>query len=527
MTTPLRHFRFTPLHRDLLIAGTCVISQGIYLAASGAAKGQTGFPLDDAWIYQTYARNLAQTGQWAFVPGVPSTGSTSILWTLLLAPGHALSMDAFWWTQLLGLVMLILTALGSARLFVTPNLRQPLAIGLAVALEWHLVWAAASGMETLLFTGLIVWFWLWLRRHDPAAMNHSWRQGLVFGVWGGLLMLARPEGVVALGIAGLYGVISPGQWGRKLIWGMAAGIGFSIFLIPFFGLNYAIAGQIWPNTFYAKQMEYQALWQIPYWRRLLDQLFLPVVGAQILLLPGFVSEVLGIFREHKYSDSVPIIWTLVHLGLYAARLPVVYQHGRYAIPVISILVIFGIRGMLQLARPRSQRISIRLASLTWLTSTLVLFPVALIILGAPAYRRDVAFIQDEMVSAAQWVAENTDTHSMIAAHDIGALGYIAPRQILDLAGLISPDVIPSMTDANQLTVFILQSDAEYLVAFPRWSDSYAIMLASPHFCAVWVASERESYIARSDLGPMTVYRISREGGCPVTRQASVVRNRGD
>jgi hypothetical protein len=218
---------------------------------------------------------------------------------------------------------------------------------------------------------------------------------------------------------------------------------------------------------------------------------------------------------------------LLHLGLYAGRLPVTYQHGRYAIPVIPILVLFGLQGMRRLLRPHSMRASIRLASLTWLGATVVMFPVMLTSLGASAFRGDVAFIRDEMVSTAEWVAENTDSKTMIAAHDIGALGYFAPRTILDLAGLVSPDVIPAMHDANELTVFILQSTAEYLVAFPQWSDSYALMLSSPHFCAVWAASERETYVPRSDLGPMTVYRISREGECANTRQAARVRNGGD
>ena len=36
-----------------------------------------GFPLDDAWIHLTYARNLAEHGEWAFRLGERSAGSTS------------------------------------------------------------------------------------------------------------------------------------------------------------------------------------------------------------------------------------------------------------------------------------------------------------------------------------------------------------------------------------------------------------------------------------------------------------------
>ena len=38
------------------------------------SQGLAGFPLDDAWIHQTYARNLAETGQLAYLPGQPSAG---------------------------------------------------------------------------------------------------------------------------------------------------------------------------------------------------------------------------------------------------------------------------------------------------------------------------------------------------------------------------------------------------------------------------------------------------------------------
>ena len=37
---------------------------------------QFGFPLDDAWIHQTYARNLGLRGMMAFSPDELSTGST-------------------------------------------------------------------------------------------------------------------------------------------------------------------------------------------------------------------------------------------------------------------------------------------------------------------------------------------------------------------------------------------------------------------------------------------------------------------
>jgi hypothetical protein len=55
-------------------------SSAVYLLRSRRLLG-LGLPLDDAWIHQTYARSLADRGEWAFQAGEPSAGSTSPLWS--------------------------------------------------------------------------------------------------------------------------------------------------------------------------------------------------------------------------------------------------------------------------------------------------------------------------------------------------------------------------------------------------------------------------------------------------------------
>jgi hypothetical protein len=502
--------------RDILIIAVCLIAHALYLLVAWSRYHEFGFPLDDAWIYQTYARNLAHTGQWAFVPGVPSTGSTSILWTLLLTPVHLITSDPRWGTHLLGFAMLAATALGAARLFDQDPPLTSLLVGLAAAVEWHLVWAAASGMETLLFTAMVVWYWVWLRRRDPALSGHQWQAGLAVGLWGGALMLARPEGVLVFVITAVYGLVVPGKWTSKIVWAAIAGIGFAIIAGPFFGLNYLVSGSLWPNTFNAKQTEYAVLYQTSYLLRLFDQFLVVIIGAQLLLLPGMVHEVVRSIRSRTdWVSLVPWVWLIAQLALYAARLPVTYQHGRYVIPVIPVMLIYGVRGTLHLARPRHRQTAVRLVSAAWLMSLAVLFPSFTIQLGADAYGHDVMFIQDEMVETAHWVRDHVEPDTVIAAHDIGALGYFAPHPLVDLAGLISPDVIESMRDPVKLRQFILDSDAQYLIVFPQWNPpSYREMLDDPRFCQEWSTEEVSGTIEATNQGPMTVYSIHRDGGCP-------------
>ena len=74
-----------------------VISVIFYLLASRYTY-RIGFPLDDAWIHQTYARNLVMNGEWAFVSGKPSGGSTAPLWSALLALGYLFHFNLYVWT---------------------------------------------------------------------------------------------------------------------------------------------------------------------------------------------------------------------------------------------------------------------------------------------------------------------------------------------------------------------------------------------------------------------------------------------
>ncbi len=61
---------------DLLLGFLALVSVLVYVGVA-ARLDEVGYPLDDAWIHQTYARNLARTGQWAFVPGQVSSASTA------------------------------------------------------------------------------------------------------------------------------------------------------------------------------------------------------------------------------------------------------------------------------------------------------------------------------------------------------------------------------------------------------------------------------------------------------------------
>jgi hypothetical protein len=208
---------------------------------------------------------------------------------------------------------------------------------------------------------------------------------------------------------------------------------------------------------------------------------------------------------------LPLGWAVVHIALYAWRLPVTYQHGRYVMPVLPVIVLYGVMGMLRLARPAHNRRLPRLVSLSWLASFALTMPVFLLALGAPAYARDVRVIETEMVATSHWLADNTDADTLIAVHDIGAVGYFAGRPLVDLAGLVSPDVIPIIRDEGALLALMEHRGADYLVTFPNW---YQNIVADPRVCLVYATNGRWAPDAGVEEN-MAVYALHWGGeSCP-------------
>ena len=435
----------------------------LYLITASREAG-IGYPLDDAWIHQTYARNLGLLGQWSFIPGQPSAGSTAPLWSLLLAAGYVLRLPHFAWTFLLGGLSLFALALAGEGLFRTlvPQARGLIPVAaVLLASEWHLAWAALSGMETLLFAALILLV-LW-RSVQPAAPRAWFVTGLLIG----LSVWVRPDGVTLLGPAAFCLVLSDMPRRQQIRAMLALAAGALLMFLPYLLFNLLVQGSLWPNTFYAKQAEYAELRRLSIFTRFFTEVSLPLIGGGLFLLPGFLVLAWQAVRARRWTVVAAVLWFLGYALLYALRLPVTYQYGRYFMPAMPVYFLLGLAGTYWLvAAVQAKRIGFIL-SRVWLLSGVAVW-LAFLVIGAGRFAKDAGIIETEMVAAAKWVAANTDSQARIAAHDIGALGYFGSRQILDLAGLVSPEVIPFIRDEQALADWLDTRQADYLVIFSGW-----------------------------------------------------------
>jgi hypothetical protein len=440
----------------VVIAVAALIAVLFYLISSELIF-RIGFPLDDSWIHLTYARNLAEHGEWAFRLGERSAGSTAPLWTVLLSIGFLIGLAPYVWTYLLGWAVLTLLAVYAenlARKLVSSYTARIPWAGLFFVFSWHLTWSAVSGMETLLH-GLIILVVL------GSLIGGSGRY-LTLGLLAGVSIWVRPDGLTLLGPILFVALLSEKTWRLRGEAILKTLIGFGALFLPYLLFNLALSGNPMPNTFYAKQAEFEPFWLSQTFMARAKNYLWPILASPfIVLLPAALLWLGKKARAKNWGALASVIWFLGYIAIYFARLPA-YQHGRYIIPALPIMYLWGILGLLEIvSSPRTDK---RLGFL-WQVVLAVLC-LAFEFVGARQNAYDIFWIESEMVTTAKWIQQNVSPEARLAVHDIGALGFYVPNPLVDMAGLITPDVVPFIRNETRLAEYLDAKSVDYLVSFP-------------------------------------------------------------
>ncbi|MFO0682730.1 MAG: hypothetical protein U0234_11790 [Sandaracinus sp.] len=453
----------------------------------GTDAAWIGFPLDDAWIHDVYARSLAHGGLFEYVPGRPEAGFTSPLWVVALAPIWAVTSDP----RMVALATKVLGVALSAGLSVLADRlatrlsgerRVGLVAGLLVALDPSLAFAAVSGMEVSLAAaamlgGLLAWL------ED--------RPGLAGGLFAAAL-LARPEcALVTVLLAGLEARrVSKSEraarLARLLVPSAIAGGLWSGFCL-------VVAGRPLPNTFYAKHHPHSLLDVVSDVPRM--------VGPQLLaqswffLGSGFVLlglAVVRIGRDAKLDRERRLgvlLGPLVFLAGIAWAHDILFVRAfatlRYVLPhqpwTLALVAVGAREALPRVLALRTERAARPLAIGAIATASLVL-PLAVLPMRLDRSARDYAWncqnIEEMQVRIGLWLHEHTRPGEWVATHDAGAIRIFSDRPVLDLAGLNEHRV--SSVGAG----LFAEVHPRYFVVFPTW---FPHMTQSPRYRGVFSA----------------------------------------
>jgi len=447
-----------------------------------------GYTTDDTFIHLRYVDNLLERGEFSFNPGEHTYGATSPLWifglALLVKIGVAPVLAAWVLGAVCGLILILATDSFIERLTFAPHWKFILMM-LVIGDVWFLRWSF-SGMETPLITALLV---VLLRplvsRRSPGPL---WHRYLVWGVGAGLAGLARPEFMVIVPLAlpwllwfeyfraaGMDG--SSGRHrARPHAPIMAAFSGWCLVVTPWLLFAWFSFGRLVPDTAMAKSVGFAinpATW-FPYLYRSVGMLAV----TQGILWAGVILLILLILRRHKYleryqvnqpmsdQDSAPdggsstgagpwsiwgpvalvgiaLTWTLVLMGGLALRQ--VWVISRYVSPLapvlllaISVVVEWLMQGAaVTVSIRQTGRSIILVAVVATLAMNLWVFASQVL----PHARLFPVGVRECYLELGDWLRENTPEDAVVAALDIGALGYRSDRRVLDLMGLVSPEIL--------------------------------------------------------------------------------------
>jgi len=471
-----------------------------YLSAARRAAGEFGLPLDDGWIHARFAQHLARGEGFSFNPGEATSTTTSPLWTLLLALGYRVTGEYLFTGIAINyaLTLALLVIVYRLSLALIPSRWLALSVALALAVTVPLQWWALSGMEPTLYAALAL---LGILLHITARSDGPARE-LPATVVFSLAALARPEMLLLFPLAMLDRLLSMRKrsfvgWLKELALNFPI---YALFVTPFLFYNHRVTGYLLPTSYYSK-LQYAG---IP---GLLSGAPISPLAAIVLYPLGELASVIGVWLKdnfilgvsvfagagwlvwqwRKNSDSgrrsllVPLLLVVQPLAwaMAGGYRPPAYQSQRYLADLNPLFVLLGmIGGWWATGRvPGAWRDRARVALLgAVLAVSLVGQPE-----GLMTYARNVKNTTEMQVAIGRWLKANAPADSLLAVNDIGAIGSITQMRVLDLQGLVTPEVLPlrdmrSRLDGTapmKMFEFIVSRRPGYLVIFPQWYPELA------------------------------------------------------
>jgi hypothetical protein len=443
--------------RTALIFLVVTVVAVIYLAlitgkSLDTNAGQFGVPTDDTWIQVRFASHVANGDGFSFNPGTLSNGATSPLWVLLLAPFYAIfnpdNTGRIVIAAVLSSIGFILTAWSITGLswWLTQRAWVGLAAGLLTVLTGRLVWFALSGMETTTFIALTI-ITVWSHLDDLRALRPSgWRTGVLAGI----TTLAWPGGYLLTAIIMFDSVIAAIR--REKTWSAAAktllaswraALTYLLLAGSYLVLYASIAGYPFPNILRAQTQfgrEFPAL---------LDSFATPLEDFGIILL---LLVVAGMFflAWSTWRGQIPG-WTLVlwpNLLILAVLLAGKDQYkldgvNGYVAPAIPFQILALLVTCVALSEFVEKHLPDQRTKQIIVLGAAVAIPFSIFAQGygiATRIPADVHLLLGPYMQAAEFIKAWTRSDQLIAANDVGIIGQVSDRPVLDLIGLVSPEV---------------------------------------------------------------------------------------
>jgi hypothetical protein len=477
----------------------------IFLAS--ALHVQYGFPLDDSYIHQTVARNLAHYGIPGFVPGERSSGATSLIWTYLQAANYRfLHVDPVAYNLVFSWIMF---ALIGPLLFALArrdglSARTCWILAGTPALCGNFLWLGLIGMEHLLFVAAslaAIYFWFEPSSGAPDGTDRGrWSSALCAGLAVGLLAITRPEAMVFGPLLLIASYLVSSETRRRSLLEMGAVLGiWAAFLAVILAANLYTSRALMPATLKGRTWLYFHTSGGPH----SPESILRFLGAWVQRLPrmfsthyvqqmssvgqvhgsfaffGFALAALALLGLSVLVAARPLLvgflflWAAMHFGIYLATFPTSGHGGRYQ-PLTLLLVFpclfFGTLWLFnRMASVVSRRIHESQTRTRAIRTPALAATIVILIAGAASLHTwrvvtidGVGHINSTHGRIGIWLKQNVPPDATIAAFDIGRISYDWGYGITDLGGLVDPTYYHYLVD-GRVPDYLEAKHIQYLI----------------------------------------------------------------
>jgi hypothetical protein len=311
------------------------------------------------------------------------------------------------------------------------------------------------------------------------------------GLVTGLLYLTRGEGVMVLAVILIATLIKHWRNNQSIDTNLVQKIlkvitGFALPLLFWSIYAYFTFGSILPNTLAAKQAQEQSgmgrsLLQrlvsewAPLWSKSFAIKSIPVINFWWLIL--FIGIVDALFRRHKWLLFMG--WIILYISGYMILR--VSAYWWYQLPILFVLNLFFGLGVVKIVEALTKYI--KPLKLSW-SIAFFLTIYLLLVMAIPTVRSMLSFQGDSRgesyTTLSRWFREHTENTDSIAFIEVGYLGYYTDNRIVDLAGLVTPDIVPHVAQGD-FTWGFWRHQPDYYIYLPDFDWALASIRDDPRF----------------------------------------------
>ncbi len=248
----------------------------------------------------------------------------------------------------------------------------------------------------------------------------------------------------------------------------------------YFIFNYLLSGSILPNTYKAKLEYYQNMDRANFLKEDVLKYF---TGSEFVLIwiPFLfaVFEIIkSLFKKDRNTYLVYLLFIVGLIAVYYIKLPFAHRFGRYLMPVIPFYILLAVSGVKIIIDFIFKNISKSSSALPNIIFILYVIAAFAIFINHNSKNLDeytvlCKYHNDRHVAAGKWIKQNTNESDIVTTHDIGAIAFYGERKIIDMAGLVTPQLIDHINDrlySEYINDYLAKNKVDYVITLRNWFE---------------------------------------------------------